>query len=536
MNVTSSTNVQQADVRQPTGGESPAQRRRLGPRDDSGLQARSSAPDAGSPSRPRQTITELHTRYFDDQSSRSELRHVGAAGIEKFANLDGKELASDSHMHPTNYSQRGLDPKELLKRMDEIGIRNTTLMPIPTSIISPIQDADRKDLHNHHCGEPYYIPAAHANIKPHELTPAIRQQIVKGTELFVDTEVDASAAFRLKNSGLTQAQMDRFDPMITGLHLGSPISGDALLRKLHEHKGMFTGIGEITLHKELVEDMFAGRAQANLKDRVEAFKDLMNVAGVVGMPVVLHCDVDSLDNQAHRDQPSHKPAHLEGLKSLFSDPKVANTDIVWAHAGGLGRFVMEPKGHDNELQKMLDLHPRLNIDLSWSRVAEQLTATPQAMDRWAAFLEKNNTRVLFGSDTLSPSNNQKWDETRQIYGKLLDRLSDGARANILNGNYDRVFVAARPKVREFEEKVLTPEFYSTKLMATDGPRTTADWLRPLAEKARAEPSTAGADDKKQWPLDALAAAPRSKLSTAAWDNPASWGGLPGGHRPDTSAS
>lgn len=508
MKVTASTSTQQAESRQPAGGEPPAQRRRLNVDEGSPLQARSGTSGAGSSSAPRQTFTELHTRVFDDQSSRAELRLIGPASIEKFADLTGKELASDSHMHPTNYSQRGLEPKELLKRMDEIGIRNTTLMPIPTSIISPIQDAGRKDLDGHHCGEPYYIPAAHANIKPHELTPAIRQQITKGTELSVDTEVDTSAAFRLKNAGLTQAQMDRFDPMITGLHLGSPISGDALLRKLHENKGTFTGIGEITIHKELVEDMFAGRAQANLKDRVESFKDLMNVAGVVGMPVVLHCDVDSLDHQARRHKfdnlpkplqalatmvnmgVSKEPANLEGLKSLFSDPKLANTNIVWAHAGGLGRFVMEPKGHDNELQKMLDLHPKLNIDISWSKVAEQLTASPQAMDRWAAFLEKNNTRVLFGSDTLSPANNQKWDETKQIYAKLLDKLSDGARANILNGNYDRVFVAARPKVREFEEKVLTPEFYSTKLMASNGPRATADWLRPLAEEARARPGAA----------------------------------------------
>jgi hypothetical protein len=489
MKVTANTPTQQAASRQPAGGEPPPQRRRLSPGEGSPL-PRGGAPAAGSTSRPRTglpdqpALTELHTRVFDDNSSRSELRQVGAAGIEKYASLTGKELASDSHMHPTNYSQRGLEPKELLRRMDEIGIRNTTLMPIPTSIISPINDAGRKDLDNHHCGEPYYIPSEHANIKPHELTPAIRQQIVKGTELFVDTEVDTSAAFRLKNAGLTQAQMDRFDPMITGLHLGSPISGDALLRKLHENKGTFTGIGEITINKELVEEMFAGRAQANLQHNIESFKDLMNVAGVVGMPVVLHCDVDSLDNQARRHEPGNTPANLEGLKQLFSDPKLANTDMVWAHAGGLGRFVLEPAGHDNELQKMLDLNPRLNIDISWSKVAEQLTASPQAMDRWAAFLEKNNSRVLFGSDTLSPANNQKWDETKQIYSQLLDRLSEGARANILNGNYDRVFVAARPKVREFEEKVLTPEFYSNKLMASNGPRTTADWLRPLAETAR----------------------------------------------------
>lgn len=441
-----------------------------------------------------------HKHFFDDGSQRTELLRTGTpkeslardlAGVKVYVSpVTGKETASDSHMHPTNYSQRGLEPKELLRRMDEIGIRNTTLMPIPTTIIAPTHDAERREMDAHHCGEPYYIPTKHAAIKPHELTPEIRKSITKGTELFVDSEVDASAAHRLKNSGLSDAQKSRFDPMVTGLHLGSPISGDALLRKLYENKGTFTGIGEVTIHKELVEDMFAGRAQANLKDKVESFKDLMGVAGVVGMPVVLHCDVDSLDNQALRHEPGNRPANLEGLKKLFADPKLADTHIVWAHAGGLGRFVMEPEGHRNELQHMLDAHPKLHLDISWSKVAEQLTASPEAMNRWHAFLEKNNTRVLFGSDTLSPANNQKWDETRQLYEPLLNRLSEGARANILNGNYDRVFVAARPKVREFEDKVLTPEFYSTKLMSTDGPRMVADWLKTHAAQARAASASA----------------------------------------------
>jgi hypothetical protein len=532
MKIMPSTSAQQTDSRPSGGGEPPAQRRRWLGGESSLLQARGGRPNAGSSSRPRLTLTELHTRIFDDQSIRAELRQIGklpqigklsqigklpqidevpqidtkpqiyevpqidtkpqlrTTCIEKYADLNGRELASDGHMHPTNYAQRGLVPRELLKRMDEIGIRNTTLMPIPTSIASPTEDAARRNLDGHHCGELYYIPSQHANIKPHELTPQIRQEIVAHSELYMDTGVDASTVFRLKDAQLSQAQMDRFDPMITGLHLGSPLSGEVLLRKLYEMKGTFTGVGEITLHKEFVENMFAGRAQANLTHNIESFKDLMGVAGMVGMPVVLHCDVDSLDNQARRHEPGNQPAHLEGLRRLFSDPKLANTNIVWAHAGGLGRFVMEPQGHDNQLQEMLDLHPKLNIDISWSKVAEQLTATPQAMDRWAAFLEKNNSRVLFGSDTLSPANNEKWNETRQIYSGLLDRLSGGARANILNGNYDRVFVAARPKVREFEEKVLTRDFYSNKLMASNGPRATADWLRPLAEAALAKDITA----------------------------------------------
>jgi hypothetical protein len=53
---------------------------------------------------------------------------------------------------------------------------------------------------------------------------------------------------------------------------------------------------------------------------------------------------------------------------------------------------------------------------------------------------------------------------------------------ILHGNYKKVFIDARPKVREFEDKVLTDEFIDKNVISTEGPRTVAAWLRPEVEK------------------------------------------------------
>jgi hypothetical protein len=454
---------------------------------------------------PRKALS-THTRFFDDGSTRIDHEQRPDAGFgsgsgdldndtattallrgqRRVTDSKGNELVSDSHFHPTNYAQRGISPRQTLEWMDKMGVRNTVLMPIPTSIISPTVDAERDNrLRNHHCGPTYYIPPEYNDVTSQTMTPAIRSQIVAQSELINDSVVDHAAAFDLHRAQLTEAERSRFDPMITGLHMGADMNTDELLKKLFQNKGVFTGIGEVTLHKELVEEMFAGSTQANLIDHVQPFKDLAEVAGVIGMPMVLHCDVDSLDNQPLRGNPGYTPQHLQGLKSLFSSPELADTTVVWAHAGGLGRFVTEPDDHTNELQQMLDANENLHVDISWSQVASQLTQ-PHAIDRWAAMIEKNPDRFLIGSDALAPASPAQWEQTFTIYRQLVDKLSPEARHKLLNGNYQRVFVDARQKVREFEDKVLDDQFYDANLKAKDGPRATAEWLRPYAEAKRAD--------------------------------------------------
>jgi hypothetical protein len=123
----------------------------------------------------------------------------------------------------------------------------------------------------------------------------------------------------------------------------------------------------------------------------------------------------------------------------------------------------------------------LSLDISWGQVARKLVSNPEKQKEWGDFLEKNSSRILFGSDALSPKTNEIWEETKEIYKTLLGGLSDAARASILHGNYQKVFVDARPKVREFEDKVLTDEFMTENLRSTEGRRAVAEWLRPHAE-------------------------------------------------------
>ena len=438
-------------------------------------------------------------------------------GIPQYR-MDGiAEPYTDAHFHPTNYVQRGLTMARMLEMMDQVGVRNSVAMPIPTSLLSiPQPGGDARVAINphalaaaldgessasgeahghHHCAplESYYVPQSivdelTAKLGKSELTtadwlgafkaqPGLIDRIVAQSELYLDTAVNDTLANEIRGANLNQAQRSRIDPMITGLHLGDPRVGDKLLRAIATNPGIFTGIGEITVHKELVENMFAGqRGQADTHKDMEPLKRLLETAGVVGMPVTLHCDIDNLQAQIQDRIAADKgkgkprePANFEGLKQLFNDPRVKDTQIVWAHAGGLGRFVQESDGHLDKLRSLLEDCPNLKLDISWSEVAKQLTKSPEKMAEWKDFLEEHNTRILFGSDSLAPVNTGKWSETKEKYADLFDQLSPHARENILNHNYENTFVASRAKVREFESQVLTPEFVDENLKNILGP-------------------------------------------------------------------
>ncbi|MEB0135723.1 hypothetical protein QN362_10325 [Actimicrobium sp. CCC2.4] len=381
---------------------------------------------------------------------------------------------NDAHYHPWNYVQKGIQLEETVLRMDQIGCKYAVVMPIPTSIISLQGDKLVKisckeicDPEWHHCGEEYYIPKAY-NSPELELTPKLVSEVSRQISLNVDSEVDDTTADEFRS--LKKEHRERLDPMITGLHLGSSFCDIALYKKLSRLPGIFTGAGELTLTKELVEDLFAGEeAQAKLpgtsqaaegiyRSNIEPAKQLMAAMGVANMPACIHSDVDTWD--AGQVTPG-KPKYLDAMSNFFGDEKVKNTTIVWAHAGGLGRFVVQPRGHVAAMDKLLERHPNLVLDISWSKVARQLVGRglpgPEKAERlgeWTDFLNKHSARIMFGSDALAPATNKDWTETLVAYRSLLTAIEPEARDNILNKTYERIYVDARKEMRKFENLVL----------------------------------------------------------------------------------
>lgn len=403
---------------------------------------------------------------------------------------------NDVHCHMHNYTGAGHRICDVVAASIKLGIPRLTLMPIPNKVVSASNDQESYQLHQNssHCGAGYYVPADMAHIT--NLSARTLKNIQKKIELdidrSVDTELTQQVSDAVKYREIEPQHLDKLDLAMTGLHLGDrrickdilkglykmKEASDNLSREVHRQGRSMEGqrlrfslIGEVTLRKEVVETIFAGKTQANLKTNIAATRDAMRLAGIIGMPWVLHCDVDKPESLKERGEKNQRPMHIEDVKALMRS--CPNTEIVWAHAGGLGRFVRESPNHLGELETLMQ-DPSLNhvkLDISWSVVAQQIMRDPGAMEAWAQFMVRYQDRILFGSDTLTPQTNDKWTETFDIYARGLfqrmNALSPTASVNIRLRNYDRVIRDARERVDCFTDYVL-PEIIES-VRHTNGP-------------------------------------------------------------------
>jgi hypothetical protein len=368
---------------------------------------------------------------------------------------------ADVHFHPTNYAQQGTDPVHLLETMDALKIKYTTLCPIPTNVLACGHGHD-----DHGYNPSMGVPTSQANyyisndVLRFNRTSVTREEyeanIRKDAPLAYNQGVDADTATRYNQ--LTPEQKHRFDPMVTGLVLGDLRCSEDLIRKISNFRGVFTGVGEITVHKEWVELKVPVVHQANLDTQSEGLKHLMQTCGVIKMPVVLHCDVDVIPFDRRKGEP---PRYFEPIKQFLADPLCQNTIIIWAHAGGLGKYSSISEGHLERVLEILNspAHKHVYFDLSWDTVAKQLQRTNQedaahAPDKVAELvklLKDHPDRFLFGSDSLSPNTNAAWAATADLYNEVFNTLPKPASQSIRYGNYERLLVAARQEVRAYEK-------------------------------------------------------------------------------------
>jgi predicted TIM-barrel fold metal-dependent hydrolase len=367
-----------------------------------------------------------------------------------------------------------------------LGIKRFTWMPIPTTLISIADDQQRFELYklSHHCGEHYYVPSTMAHVE--NLSPEMLEKIQSTVELAVDRSIDDKLMHHISSAILEgrilPEHLDMIDLGMTGIHLGDPRAAHDILDKLwrvgRENQRLqealagaggegdaikrprlrFTHIGEVTLRKELVETLFAGKSQADLKKNIAPCREAMRLAGVIGMPWLLHCDVDKPESLKSAREKNKPPVHLEDIKALMRS--CPNTEIIWAHAGGLGRFVKARPDHLAELRKFM-LDPTLahvKLDLSWSYVANEINQDAPTVESWAQFLCEFDERIVFGSDTLAPQTYREWTVTHDIYSEKLlpemQKIKPAAVQRILLDNYDRIMLAARDRVDVFIDHVI----------------------------------------------------------------------------------
>jgi predicted TIM-barrel fold metal-dependent hydrolase len=321
----------------------------------------------------------------------------------------------DAHFHLTNYVQEGPRLRDYLRTMGTT-VGRSTVFGIPLQ--------QQWDYENTGDFAPTYYLQSDAPLYYYSFT-------------------DAHLA--MQYLALTPEEQARFDPMIIGFNPDDMYAADHVRRVLTTFPGVFTGIGEFTIHKEFVSAKIAG-GPASLTD--PALDRLLDFAGEVGLVAIFHNDVDM-----PFPRPGQDPYSARQLGEVLR--RHPETTIIWAHMG-LGRVVHPVADMAGIIERAL-ADPALRhvyIDLSWDETAKYLVASPEAVAITAALVNRYPDRFLFGSDVVGPTTIDPVVAVYDLYAPLWAALTPATRAAVLKGNYERLFDEARSKVRAWEKEHL----------------------------------------------------------------------------------
>ena len=318
---------------------------------------------------------------------------------------------NDCHFHLTNYIQEGTDIHDFLNIIGN-RVGRVALFGIPLQQQWSFRvDGDKAPT--------YYLNS--------------------DAPLYYYSFTDAWIAMAYKS--LTAPQRARFDPMITGFNPTDMYAADHIRRVLQTFPGVFTGIGEFSIHKEFVAAKIAGDV-ASLQD--PALDRILDFAGEVGLVVLIHNDMD-----VPFAKEGSKPAYLDQAKAVFK--RHPNTTIIWAHTG-TGRIVRPIKNHAANIEEILrdpDFR-HVSFDISWDEVAKYVVASPEATKITADLINRYPDRFLFGTDEVAPRDWTAYSRVFHQYEPLWKSLDAETSQKVRRGNYERVFNEGRRKVRNWE--------------------------------------------------------------------------------------
>jgi len=366
---------------------------------------------------------------------------------------------ADSHFHIANYAMQGVPLKTFVDRYMGKDVARSVVFGLPLQ-----QKWDYFEKYADNKMPPNYYLGPKAG-------------------MYYYSMIDAMIA--LEYLKLPEADKTRLDPMIVGFNPMDQYGVNHIKRMLILFPGVFSGIGEFSVHKELVGDKISddltktnlAPGEALPPDATDAsrnslynpsLKTILNFAAEAGLIVCLHSDMYPARVTAGGRVLSlaeDKP-YTPGMKHLCRQSPEAT--VYWAHTG-LGRFVKPPKNHLQLVSEVLDACPNWYADLSWDLVQAYMVDPKSGMpslDEWAAFAVKYQDRLLWGSDTVIFTKNKMDERGTVIMGKEMPVADYLAVLNILNplwakvgpdaahkirfANHARLFDEARIKVRAWE--------------------------------------------------------------------------------------
>jgi Amidohydrolase len=329
---------------------------------------------------------------------------------------------NDSHFHLTNYVQKGTDVRKFLEIMGTRVGRSTVF------------------------GIPLQQQWSYANSG--DFAPTYYLQTDAPLYYYSFTDAYIASVYR----SLSPAEQARFDPMITGFNPADMYGVDHIRRVLQVFPGVFTGIGEFSIHKEFVSSKVSGETASLTNPALDRILDFAAEAGLV---VILHNDIDVPFAKENAE-----PVYLTQMKALLKRHR--NASIIWAHVG-LGRIVRpvrasaEPAERSTtqfEIVESIVADPELshvNFDISWDEVAKYAVASKESIARVSSMLNAHPDRFLFGTDTVAPATPEPYYAVFDMWAPVWAQLTPDASLKVRKGNYQRLFDEGRRRVRAWEK-------------------------------------------------------------------------------------
>jgi Amidohydrolase len=374
----------------------------------------------------RPSVNKTETETADDFALKQTTVFTGAtivglvSAATPLANIANVEVElqtndydfNDSHCHLTNNIQEGPSVRDFLSMMgNRVGRATLFGVPLQQEWLYGV-DGDRAPTYYLHSDAPLYYYSF----------------------------TDAWIAMAYKS--LPKEQQARFDPMITGFNPTDMYAADHIRRVLQTFPGVFSGIGEFTIHKEFVSAKIPGEV-ASLQN--PALDRILDFAAEVGLVVILHNDIDVPIAKGDAE-----PAYLEQLKAVFKRHR--NTTIIWAHMG-LGRLVAPPQGHLAKIEAILSdrVFQNVYVDISWDEVAKYFVSSEDATKGLSELMRRYPDRFLFGTDSPAPADQSKYLKVYYQYQLLWKALDPETSRKVRLQNYERIFDSARRNVRSWEK-------------------------------------------------------------------------------------
>ena len=260
---------------------------------------------------------------------------------------------NDSHFHLTNYIQKGIDVRRFLEIMGT-RVGRSTLFGIPLQ--QQWSYANSGDF------APTYYLQSDAPLYYYSFTDAYIASVYRS---------------------LSPAEQARLDPMITGFNPADMYGVDHIRRVLQIFPGVFTGIGEFSIHKEFVSAKVAGETASLTNPALDRILDFAAEAGLV---VILHNDIDM---PFAKD--GTEPAYLAQIKAVLKrhrqrvhhlGARRARADRAsGARLGRSGRAVGDAP-RDCRVDRRRSRADHVNFDISWDEVAKYAVASQDSSRAW----------------------------------------------------------------------------------------------------------------------------------------------------------